>query len=177
MNIRKFIPKIGFAITLLSLSLSLEGFYRILNYGLVGIIALAAIILLFGNISSRKTWGSIVSWAKGLDIAYIAFGLGLILASSKFSDNGWAVILLLFSGVLFAGAGIGKLIGTGISDVIKTNAKVGIVSGFVCLIIGVVIFILNWNSIVNDPLNNLSTPILITLLSIIFVFFGFKKLH
>ena len=172
---RKFIPKIGFAIILLSLSLSAEGFERILDFVLAGIIALAAIVLLLENISSKPIWKSIVRWAEDLDITYVVFGVGLMLVSSAFSSSTWAFLLLLVAGVVFASAGIVKLVGTGFSKVLKTNAKVGIVLGFLYLIAGVVLCIATWNSIVEEPLSNTPRPILIISLGIIFISFGWRK--
>lgn len=177
MDFRKSIPKIGFAITLLGLSFSLEDYHRLLNYSLVGIIALAGIILLFSRISSGKTWCSIVKLAESLDVTYIAFGLGLILASSRFSDNVWATILLLLAGGLFAGAGIGKLIGTGIVDIIETNARVGIVSGFIYLAIGAAVYFLSLDSIIVNPSRNLPAPVMITSMGVILIFLGLEKLY
>ena len=156
MNLKKFIPKIGFAITLLSLSLATKGFEGILGYVLAGILALVAIVLLFENKSSKPIWKSIVHWAEDLDITYVAFGLGLMLVSSKFSSSIWATLLLLVSGVVFAGAGIGKLLGTSGSELIKKNAKVGIIVGFLFLIAGVIVGILSWNSVVENELRDMN---------------------
>ena len=84
---------------------------------------------------------SVVQLAKGLEGTYVALGLGLMLVSSKFSDSVWVSLLLLVSGVVFVGAGIGKLIGTGGTEVIEVNAKIGVVFGFPWLIAGVVVSI------------------------------------
>jgi divalent metal cation (Fe/Co/Zn/Cd) transporter len=168
-------PKIGFSITLLSLSLSTTGFNKITDYVLAGIIALSGIFLLFENISSNTKWKSIVRWADDLDITYVAFGLGLILVSSKFSSNAWSFLLLAGSGVIFAGAGISKLIGTGFSDVIKKNAIIGIIIGFFVFIAGVVMLIMTWNSIIEEPLTNAYSPIIIICLGIEFIYFAFRK--
>jgi len=175
MNVRKFISRIGFAITLLSLSLSAKGFERISDYILAGIIGLAAIVLLFENKSSRPIWKSIVRLADDLDITYVVFGLGLMLVSSKFSSSAWASLLLLVSGVVFAGAGVGKLLGTAGSKVLKANAKIGVVLGFLFLIAGLVVSILTWSSIVEKPLLNAPYPILIICVGIVFIYFGWRK--
>ena len=175
MNMRKFISKIGFAIILLSLSLSAEGFERISDYVLVGIMALAATVLLFENKSSKPFWKSLVRWSDDMDITYVVFGLGLMLVSSEFSNIVWATLLLLVSGAVFAGAGIGKLIGTGFSEVLKTNAKIGIIFGFICLVAGVVVCITTWNSILAEPLSNAPRPILIICVAILFIYFGWNK--
>jgi len=174
-NWMKFMPKIGFAILLLSLSLSAKGYGKIADYILAGIIALAATILLLENISSKRIWKSIVRSAKSLDITYVAFGLGLMLTSTKFSSSAWAVLLLLVSGVVFSGLGIGKLIGTGVSDVIKVNAKVGIALGFLFLIVGVVVLILTWNSIIENPSSNAVMPIVIICVGVMSIYFGWKR--
>jgi hypothetical protein len=177
MNVKKFIPNIALAITLISLSSSAEGFQRISNYVLAGIIALAAIVLLFEKKSSKPIWKSIVRCADDLDLTYVAFGLGLILISREFSSITWASLSLLLSGVVFAGAGIGKLIGTGGAEVLKANAKIGIVIGFLFLIAGGVVCILTWNSIVEKPLVNTSYPILMICVGIAFIYFGWRKLY
>jgi len=63
---RKFVEKIGFSITLLGLSLSAEGLYQKLEWGLSGIIALAAVILLFEkkaqNQNGRKLFIGLKIW-------------------------------------------------------------------------------------------------------------------
>jgi len=174
---RKFVEKIGFSITLLGLSLSAEGLYQKLEWGLSGIIALAAVILLFEKKSTKPKWQKIVHWAEDLDITYIAFGLGLLLDSSKFSSNTWAVLLLALSGTIFAGVGISKLIGTGFSEVIKTNTRVGILLGFLFLAAGVVILIMTWSSIKETPMLNAPTPILIICLGGEFIYFAWRKWH
>ncbi len=177
MNVKKFMPRIAFAIILISLSLSAGGFHRILDYVLAGIIALTAIVLLFENKSSKPIWKSFVRWADDLDLIYVAFGLGLMLISSKFSSITWASLLLLVAGAFFAGAGIGKLIGEGGAEVIRRNAKIGIVTGVLFIIVGVVVCILTWNSIVEEPLRNIPTPILVVGVGIIFICAGWRKLH
>jgi hypothetical protein len=67
-KVEKFLPRLGFAITLLSLSPSVKGFQRVLDYGLAGIIALAAIVLLLESRSSKPIWKSIVDLAEHLEM-------------------------------------------------------------------------------------------------------------
>ena len=177
MNIKKFMPKIAFAIVLISLSVSAEGLDRIAGYVLAGIIASAAIVLLFENVSSRPTWKSFVRWADDLDLTYVAFGLGLMLISSKFSSITWVYLLLLVSGALFAAAGIGKLIGVSGAEAIKKNAKSGIVIGVVFVIIGAVVCILTWNAIAEDPLYNIPIPLFLVGVGSIFIWAAWRKLH
>ena len=176
MNMDKFIPKIALAITLVSLSPSTQGFEKILGYVIAGVIALAAIVLLFENKSSKPIWKSIVHWAESLNMTYVAFGLGLMLVSSKFSNITWARLLLLVSGVVFAGAGIGKLIGKSGSELVKLDAKIAGIIGFIFIIAGVVVGVLTWNSIIDKPLLNAPYPILLVFVGIIFIYFGCRKL-
>lgn len=63
MNWKSFVSKIGFAVMLAGLSLSTEGSERISVLVVAGIIALAAIMLFFGNISTKPGWRSLIRWA------------------------------------------------------------------------------------------------------------------
>ncbi len=175
MNIEKFIPNIGFAITLLVIAQSASGFQRTASYCGVVIITASAIVLLLENKTSKHWWKKIVQQAEGLNINYVAFGVGLMLVSKEFSNIVWVSLLLLVSGVLFASVGISKLIGKGGSELIKSNAIIGIIVGFIILIVGIINCILTWDSIVEKWLTNASYPILIIGTGIIFIYFGFRK--
>lgn len=144
---------------------------------LAGIIALAALVLLFENVSAKQAWKSIVRWADDLDLTYVAFGLGLILISSKFSSITWVYLLMLVAGALFAAAGIGKLIGVGGAEVIRRNAKIGIIVGAIFIIASAVVCVLTWDSMVEEPLRNTSTPILIFGVGVIFIYAALRRLH
>ncbi len=108
--------------------------------------------MLFENKISKPWWKIIVGLVEGLDLTYIAFGLGLMLASSEFVSSGWGWpgFTLLVAGTPFAGAGIGRLIGKGTKDILKANAKIGIVIGFLMLITSAVLCIMTWSSIVEN---------------------------
>jgi hypothetical protein len=178
MNWKNFLRKIGFALTLASLSLSIDGTQRILGWVLAGIIVLVSLMMFLKNMSQKPSWKSFIHWVEeGLDFTYLAFGLGLILIGIKILGSGWSLIgfLLFVAGVLFTGLAIGQFIGEGFSRTLKTNATIVIIIGFVCLIAGIVWLVLEWASIIQNPLLNAADPIVIILLGIIFVFFGFKK--
>ena len=175
MNIRRAIPKIGFVLTLIALARSTEGFVRISDYLLAGIIALIALVLLFDNISSNRIWKSIVHSSEDFDITYVAFGLGMMLFSMKFSDNATIFAPLLVAGALFAAYGSAQLIGTGFATAIKANAKISIVLGFVFLISGVAWCIVTWDSIIEKPLSSTPFPIFLILLGLEVVYFSYRR--
>lgn len=177
MNWKSFVSKIGFAITLAGLSLSTEGSQKISGLVVAGIIALVAIMLFFRNISTKPGWKSFIRWAdKELDFTYIAFGFGLMLTGINFLSSGsWASFLLFTSGILFTSYAIGQFVGKGFSRTLKEDARIGIIFGCLCLIGGVVWFIMTWNSIIEKPLFNAPSPTLIISFGIIFIYFGWRK--
>jgi len=178
MNWKSFVSKIGFAVMLAGLSLSTEGSQKIPGLVMAVIIVLAAIMLFFRNISTKPGWKSFIRWAdEELDFTYIAFGLGLMLTGSESLSSGWswASFLLFTSGILFTGYAIGQFVGKGFSRTLKEDARIGIILGCLCLIGGVVWFIMTWNSIIEKPLFNAPSPTLIISLGIIFIYFGWRK--
>jgi hypothetical protein len=172
---RKSIPKIAFVLTLIGLSQYSQGSIKILDYVLAGMIALIALVLLLENISSKPTWKSIVSSADQFDLTYAAFGIGMIAFSFKFTNNGWIFVPLFAAGGLFTGFGSGELIGTGFSGLIKSNAKISIILGFLFLVAGVAWLIVRWDSIVESPSSRTPFPIFLILLGIEVVYFSFRK--
>ncbi len=178
MNWKNFVSKIGFALTLLGLSLINEGSLRISGLVAAGIIALIAIMSLFRNISAKPAWKSFIRWAdEEFDLTYIAFGIGLTLMGSKFLSSGWswASFLLFVAGILFTSYAIGDFIGKGFAKSLKTDARIGIIFGILCLIGGVVWFVMTWNYIKEKPQFNALNPILIIIMGILFTCFGWKK--
>lgn len=178
MNWKNFVSKIGFAVMLVGMSLTIEGSPKIPGLIAAGIIALVAIMPLFTNISSKPAWKSSIRWAnEELDFTYIAFGVGLMLTGSKFLSSGWswASFLLFISGFLFASSAIGDFIGKGFAKSLKVDPRIGIIFGFLCFIGGVMWFIITWNSIVEKPQFNAIGPITIIILGVMFICFGWLK--
>jgi len=175
MKIKKFIPKMAFAIAILGLSLSVNGLQRILDYILAGILTLAALILLLEKKITKPWWRQLVRQAEALDITYVAFGLGLLLTGTKFLSTrwGWGGFILCLVGAIFAGLGTGKLINKSANDILKTP-KYGIIVGFAIVIFSIILSIVTWNSILINW-QNATTPVLLFIIGVRLIFVGFKK--
>jgi hypothetical protein len=178
MNWKSFVRKIGFAVTLVGLSLTIEGYLKIFDLIAAGIIALVAITLLFTNVSTKPAWKSFIHWAsEEFDLTYIAFSFGLTSTGSNILRSGWSWegFLLFAAGVLFASYAIGDFIGKSFAKSLKVDPRIGITFGFLYLIVGVMWFIMAWNSILEKPQLNAPGPVTIIILGILFICFGCLK--
>ena len=179
MNIKASIPKFGFALVLIGLSL--DSNQKIFVYTLAAILVLYGIVILFENISLKPIWKTIVSSTKDLDITYLAFGFGMISLSAKMLADSVVLpgIILLVSGVLLAGWNIGQIIGKGGSKILSQNVGVGIVLGSVMLIGGLIWLVMNWNkasiNTILDKLNNAIEPIVVVCTGIMLIYFGWRR--
>ena len=179
MNIKASIPKFGFALVLIGLSL--DSNQKIFVYTPAAILVLYGIVILFENISLKSIWKTIVSSTKDLDITYFAFGFGMISLSTKMVTDSLVLpgIILLVSGVLLAGWNIGQIIGKGGSKILSQNVGVGIVLGSVMLIGGLIWLVMNWNkasiNTILDKLNNAIEPIVVACTGIILIYFGWRR--
>lgn len=100
-----------------------------------------------------------------------------MLTGSEFLSSGWSwpSFLLFISGILFTSYAIGQFVGKGFSRTVKEDARIGIISGCLCLMGGVVWFVMTWTSIMEKPLSNAPEPILIISLGTIFIYLGWRK--
>ena len=151
MNIKGFIQIFAFSLVLLGLSVTANN--SVLNYVLAAILFLFSLVILFENVSKRKHWKDIVKSAKDLDLTYVAFGLTMINVGIKILNiSSWAGLMLTFGGVISAGVGIGKLIGTGGRKILDTNARFGIILGFIFIIGAIIFVVLTWKAIIEKTI-------------------------
>lgn len=179
MSKKEIIAKIGFAIAILSTSITLDGYQQILGFVAAGIILLTIIAGCLKRVSSKPGWQSFLQWVgEEWDLTYIAFGLGLMSAGSAFLNEGfnWAALLLIISGILVASYAIGVSIGKGYVESVKKDPRAGIIIGVIFFIGGVVYLVLQWYSILEKPLLYAPYPIGLVILGIIFVCVGCIKL-
>lgn len=181
MNTKTGLPKISFALALFGLSFLTPS--KASMYVLGAIFVILGIIQIFKNISSKPLWQNIVSLVEDLDITYYAFGLVMINFGRQFltvSFN-WQGMVLLVSGVIFAGYNIGTIIGKGGRKLLDLNLISVIVVGSVIFILGLGWAIIRWNNLDTDSillsLNNIGQQIVIVCTGIILIYFGAIRLH
>lgn len=174
LNWREFGSRAGFAFTILtvaSLSKSKEGlaWQVICTYGLASIIGLAALVTLFEHACRRRLWESLVVEAKGLDTAYVEFGLGLLLAASSLSGNAWLLISMLLAGTTFAGAGVAELEVRGYLKLLFKSPKVALVVSLAFIVVGAVYTITQWKALNGEPWKHLPDLLVFFGLGVIFL--------
>ena len=179
MNIKGSVT--NFSLTLALIGMSFDSSVKAILCSLALILAVYGIIILFENISPQPKWKTIVSYAKELDLTHFAFGLGMISLSSTMFEKSliWPGILLLLSGGLLGALNSANLIGSGGAKIIKQKFIVGILIGLALLILGVIRIYLDWNSSADantlEKMRDVSTPIMLASLGIIFIWHGCRR--
>jgi hypothetical protein len=143
------IPRISFAFILINWTkpeLSLESF---MTYTISGFLVLAAIVIFLEKKFPKPFLKSFISWAEGLKIAFMAFGVGLMLKSVNNNTTDWPNILLFISGVLLTVIGAFRLV---IPKIGTTNIKDAIFFGSLLIAAALTIVIMKRDDLLAMPI-------------------------
>lgn len=152
LSVRKFTDSLGFPLALAAFANSTGGFDAMLEWGLVVLSGLMAVVLLFENMSSAERWKSFVELVEEYDFGYVVFGLGLMVDGSTITSKPWGIILFMLAGAGFLVVGIGRMNSKPMAKVSARSPKVAIGFGVVVLVAGVTLMVVRWSEIVKDPL-------------------------
>jgi len=177
LNWKQFAKNVGIGVTLIGLTLTIKGIYQILSYTLAAIIIVEALIVLFENISTNKTWKRVVAQTGGFDLTYVGLGLGIFKLGVSYANSGseWVgAIALLFSAILM-GLGIGENFSQSYKAILEKGRKFGVAMGIIFIILGVVQMIISWNSIITKANVNAPVPATFIILGVIWICYAVLK--
>ncbi len=150
LNGRKFMDSLAFPLLLATFAHSTVGVDAKMEWGLVALTGLMALVVLFENITQVKWWMSLVEWVREFDFNYIVFGLGLAAGGSAITSNPWVIIIFLLLGIGFVAVGLAQMNVHRMVKIVKSNPKSAIKFGVFVFAVGVVLTIVRWNEIVNN---------------------------
>jgi hypothetical protein len=179
LNCRKFTDSLGFPLALAAFAHSTSGIYANLEWGLVVVTGLIAVVLLFEKAISSARWKSLVEWVEGYDFRYVVFGMGLMAGANAITSNIWGIILFLFAGAGFMMVGIGRMNSRQMAKVALQSPKVAVWMGIALVIAAVVWAVVRWGEIASDPLRGIDALIVYFVFSmgIVYVFAGLLVSH
>jgi hypothetical protein len=179
-NKKEGVRKLGLAISLIGMTLGAKG-NLIVVYVLAFIIAVDGAILIFENIRQNKQWKIITDAARGVELTYFAFGLGMLNLLGKMPEWSASWILLFAAGLVFITYNIIELIGGGGKKVIEASPEIGLFIGLGVFLGGACWILIsirdetpNINLIVE--FGNLSTQIIVFFYGIMLAIFSVLKL-
>ncbi len=170
---------LGFGIAFIGYVFLLSGIWQWVLIITVGLFSILALLLLLKDKLPRRMEEYLDSISNGLDISWLLLALALFGVGIAFIHNSFGSLPLLLLGAVFlfcSSLCIGRSIGLGLRDIILSKPMAVIIIGIVFLGLCVVISVINWNPILEQPLENLPQPIFFLGLSIICFYFGLRKL-
>ena len=155
----------------------------ILTSIVAGLMALLALMLLFREKFPPRLKGHLTNIAKGLDVGWLALGLGFfgmgikclqIQDQIRSAPLVWlGVVFLVVSALL-----IGMTIGMAANKIIKQSPKVLTILGSMFLVGGLVWLVVGWRSLntytLLGRLNGSASPLFIACMGIIFIYYGWR---
>jgi hypothetical protein len=175
---------LGLSLALIGYIFSITGLSQMGLIIVIGIVGLLALLMMLKDILPQKLGKHLDEISNGLDVSWVAFGLGVFGAGINFIKIGtqyisepliWLGLVLLLASAMFIGKGIGRS-GRRLVDL---NARVSIIFGSIVLAVGLTWFIVGWNTenayTIIWKINNEAQQILVLGIGIAFIWFGWRK--
>jgi len=151
---------------------------------IIGVMGLLSLLIMLKDKVPQSLGKHFEEISNGLDVSWVAFGLGVFGAGINFIKIGtqiisepliWLGLVLLLASAVCIGEGIGR---SG-RKLIDLNAKVSIIFGSIVLGGGLTWLVMSWNTVntntIVGKLNNEASQILVLCIGIVFIWFGLRK--